>query len=245
MTNEEIKIRQLVRRFMNGETTIEEEDWLEEWFKDNPAVPEDLEPYRQAFLWMGRGMPMDEDGTPAIGGVREGNGNAGSGKRQTKVISLKALVAVAASAVAVIVLSLMLFFQRGGQDADIPQIAVTRQPAPVIRHDADSTANVEVLADTVAKPQPAKAKKPKRHRRYRPAPSLPMMDKPLIAISDSVLQEADRMAGIELARMEAQQDEGLRQYEMALSETYDMFVNMYEDDEPEDGDSFQNYGNSF
>lgn len=244
MTNDEIRIRQLVSRFMAGETTIEEEDWLEEWFKGHPSASADLEPYRQAFLWMGRGMPLDEDGTPAIEGLRESNGNAGSGRRQTKIISLKTFVAVAASVAAVIVLSLTLFFQRGGQDAAAPQIAVNRQPAPVTRHDADSMANAEVRADSVAKPQPPKVRKPTRHHRYRPVPPLPMMDKPLIAISDSALREADHMAGIELARMEAQQDEGLRQYEMALSDVYDIMAGMYAEEESADDDA-QDYDKSF
>lgn len=244
MTNEEIKIRQLVSRFMDGETTIEEEDWLEEWFKNNPAVPEDLEPYRQAFLWLSRGLPVGEDGLPEI--IHNPEGKSDNIAITHKAAYLKLLAA--AIAVAVIALSAVVLFHNGADETERPQIAATRQTAPAnvaTSHDADSTANAEVRADTIAKPQSAKAKKPKRHRRYMPTPSLPMMDKPLIAISDSALQEADRIAGIELARMEVQQDEGLRQYEMALSETYDMFVNMYEDDEPADGDSFQNYGKSF
>lgn len=71
-----------------------------------------------------------------------------------------------------------------------------------------------------------------------------MMDKPLIAISDSALREADHMAGIELARMEAQQDEGLRQYEMALSDVYDIMAGMYAEEESTDDDA-QDYDKSF
>lgn len=245
MTNDEIRIRQLVSRFMAGETTIEEEDRLEEWFKDHPSVPADLEPYRQAFLWMSQGMPLDEDGTPALGGIGGREGDADSGKRQTAVISLKTLVAVAASAAAIIVLSLTLVFQRGWQEAAAPQMAISRPPAAVTRHDADSMANAEVRADSVARPQPATAKKPIRRHRHRLAPPLPMTDKPLIAISDSALQEAYRMADIELARMEAQQDEGLRQYEVALSEVYDIMAGMYAEEESADDDNAQDYDKSF
>ena len=54
-TNENT-IRALLRRFMDGETSLDDERLLAEYFRDHP-VPEDLRPYHDMFVWFDRGMP--------------------------------------------------------------------------------------------------------------------------------------------------------------------------------------------
>ena len=54
-TNENT-IRALLRRFMDGETSLDDERLLAEYFRNHP-VPEDLRPYHDMFAWFDRGMP--------------------------------------------------------------------------------------------------------------------------------------------------------------------------------------------
>lgn len=51
MMNNELKIRTLVERFFDGETTLGEEHELYNYFSQEPAaLPEDLRPLREMFL---------------------------------------------------------------------------------------------------------------------------------------------------------------------------------------------------
>ena len=51
MMNNELKIRTLVERFFDGETTLGEERELYNYFSQEPAaLPEDLRPLREMFL---------------------------------------------------------------------------------------------------------------------------------------------------------------------------------------------------
>jgi hypothetical protein len=45
-----VEIRTLIERFFEGDTTLEEEQWLYDFFKQPQSLPEDLEVYRETFL---------------------------------------------------------------------------------------------------------------------------------------------------------------------------------------------------
>lgn len=53
MCNDELKIRQLIARYMDGKTTLEEEDFLMEWFCKHPDVSDDLKDYQMMFTLLG------------------------------------------------------------------------------------------------------------------------------------------------------------------------------------------------
>lgn len=59
MKNEEIKIRQLLKKFMDGTTSVDEERAIGQWFREHPAAGSDLEDYRTMFDWFDKGMPPD------------------------------------------------------------------------------------------------------------------------------------------------------------------------------------------
>ncbi len=59
MNNDETIIRQLIRRFMEGETTPEENDKIAAWFKAHPDVSDDLRDYQAMFGYFEAGMPWD------------------------------------------------------------------------------------------------------------------------------------------------------------------------------------------
>lgn len=55
MTND--NIRDLLERFMEGDTSLEEEQRIARWFNDHPQVDADLENYRLMFAYFDEGMP--------------------------------------------------------------------------------------------------------------------------------------------------------------------------------------------
>lgn len=56
----ETDIRTLIKRFMDGQTSIEEEDRLAEYFSTH-EVDEDLQPYKQMFAWFDEGCLLRAD----------------------------------------------------------------------------------------------------------------------------------------------------------------------------------------
>lgn len=71
--NGEKNIRLLIGKFMQGLTSIEEEERISQWFAVHADVSDDLKPYQQMFAYFDKGMPMDglmpEDGETSDGGV--------------------------------------------------------------------------------------------------------------------------------------------------------------------------------
>lgn len=59
MYNEK-QIRQLLTRFMEGQTTVEEEQEIARWFAARREVAPDLEDYRQMFAYFDAGMPEED-----------------------------------------------------------------------------------------------------------------------------------------------------------------------------------------
>lgn len=59
MNEKEKDIRLLLNRFMAGETSLEEEALLGEWFRQHPDVSDDLKEYQLMFGYFDEGMPLD------------------------------------------------------------------------------------------------------------------------------------------------------------------------------------------
>ena len=55
-------IRQLLDRFMDGQTSVKDEQAIGEWFATHNKVADDLEEYRQMFAYFAEGMPLGKDG---------------------------------------------------------------------------------------------------------------------------------------------------------------------------------------
>ena len=51
-------IRQLINRYMDGQTTIDEEQKIADYLRNNP-IPDDLKRYKELFAWFDRGMPLN------------------------------------------------------------------------------------------------------------------------------------------------------------------------------------------
>ena len=61
MNEKEKDIRLLLNRFMAGETTLEEEALLGEWFRQHSDVSDDLKEYQMMFGYFDEGMPLDHE----------------------------------------------------------------------------------------------------------------------------------------------------------------------------------------
>ena len=57
--NGEKNIRLLIGKFMQGLTSIEEEERISQWFAAHADVSDDLKPYQQMFAYFDKGMPTD------------------------------------------------------------------------------------------------------------------------------------------------------------------------------------------
>lgn len=102
-------IRQLMERFLNAETTLEEERTLYEYFQGDD-IADDLKPYREAFQGFaavsGMDKPMPQKQTPAW------------------VIALRTVTSMAA------IFLVGLFFFINGEAPETPQLATTTSTDP-------------------------------------------------------------------------------------------------------------------
>lgn len=55
-----MEIKQLIDRYMNGQTTVDEEQLLARYFRSATDLPDDLQPYRDMFAYFDEGMPVGE-----------------------------------------------------------------------------------------------------------------------------------------------------------------------------------------
>lgn len=247
MTNDELMIRHLLQRFMDGGTSIEEEKTLEQWFLTHQHVSPDLESYRQMFGWLGNGMPVADGHQPAVEpeaiDLRPIDKTVATGSSTHSRRWMR--YAVAAAVAAIVVVAMSVFFQKGQQQTMPPSQG---SGMPILTAQITQTADsikAEVQADTISRPQPVKVRKSRR-RSYRPYhPIMQVVDKPLIALSDSALQEADRQADAELAWMVAQQQDAFREMELAMEQNYAMIDMMLDEATDDTEDGYADIDNSF
>lgn len=145
MTNEHNTIRDLLDRFMAGETSLQEERQLAQWFSDHPQVDADLEDYRLMFAYFNEGMP-----------------------RQATTHQRKLRVCAAIAAAASLALAIAMMWP-GGHPADTPMAQAT--PTPCI----DTLTTPEPPAtETDTLPMKEETKKnADRYRRHRFSPAPP------------------------------------------------------------------------
>lgn len=174
MTNEFEHIKQLTRRFMDGQTTVEEEARLASYYRTHD-VPREWRVYKEMFAYFDAGMPLGQDKVAAC-----------PSRRARRVW----LAVAAAAAVAV----LMVMVLPRGEAPEVPvrqPVAMSVEPVP-----ADSAESAE--ADTSDLPPARPVRKPERRRvsryRYKPAP-------PKVYLAENALPEspvpADSIAAAE------------------------------------------------
>ena len=157
-------IRTLIKRFMDGQTSIEEEDRLAEYFSTH-EVDEDLQPYKQMFAWFGDGMPL-ESGQVGMQTSRQAT-SLHSTSSQSSRFSRKTVCLIAAAAAAIALLVLVAW-----PKAEPQQMADNTAIQPLPENNEPAATPDTLTADTATTATP-KRKTRRRHirtDRYKPLP---------------------------------------------------------------------------
>lgn len=85
------EIEQLIKRFMDGQTTVDEENRIAEYLRTH-EVEDEWKPYKDMFGWFDDGMPL------------QSNGQKHTAKNRSKAITVAMLMAAAAAIVALVMM---------------------------------------------------------------------------------------------------------------------------------------------
>ena len=184
-----MQIQQLIDKYMNGLTTVDEEQLIARYFRNATDVPDSLKPYRDMFAYFDDGMPL--------GALPEFDGSAGQAETRvapdsSKVAapcrhSLRMVAWWSGAAAVAAAVALLLIMHR-------PSAPVQPIASAVVVSDTCSTstgveAEQNVVTDSVKlKPQPQR-RRPSVRRRYYIAP--PKTYLAHAAATDSITHEAN------------------------------------------------------
>ena len=184
-----MQIQQLIDKYMNGQTTVDEEQLIARYFRTATDVPDSLKPYRDMFAYFDDGMPLgtlpEFDGSVGQADTRVApdSSNVVAPRRRSLRIAAwwSGAVAVAAA------VALLLIMHR--PSAPVQPIA----SAVVVRDTCSTSTGVEaeqnVVTDSVKlNPQPRRHR-PSVRRRYYLAP--PKTYLAHAAATDSITHQAD------------------------------------------------------
>ena len=184
-----MQIQQLIDKYMNGQTTVDEEQLIARYFRSATDVPDSLKPYRDMFAYLDEGMPL--------GALPEFDGSAGQADTRvahdsSKVVaprrhSLRMAAWWSGAAAVAAAVALLLIMHR-------PSAPVQPIASAVVVSDTCSTstgveAEQNVVTDSVKlKPQPQR-RRPSVRRRYYIAPLKTYLAH--AAAADSITHEAN------------------------------------------------------
>lgn len=184
-----MQIQQLIDKFMNGQTTVDEEQLIARYFRTATDVPDSLKPYRDMFAYFDEGMPLgtlpEFDGSSGQSDTRvapDSNNVVAPRRRSLRMAAWWSGAVAVAAAVA-----LLLIMHR-------PSAPVQPIASAVVVSDTCSTstgveAEQNVVTDSVKlKPQPQR-RRPSVRRRYYLAP--PKTYLAHAAATDSITHQAD------------------------------------------------------
>ena len=187
-----MQIQQLIDKYMNGQTTVDEEQLIARYFRSATDVPDSLKPYRDMFAYFDDGMPLgalpEFDGAAGQADTRvapDSNNVVAPRRRSLRIAAWWSGAVAVAAAVA-----LLLIMHR-------PSAPVQPIASAVVVSDTCSTstgveAEQNVVTDSVKlKPQPQRHR-PSVRRRYYLAP--PKTYQAHAATTDSITHQADANA---------------------------------------------------
>lgn len=216
--NGEKNIRQLIGRFMQGLTSIEEEEQISQWFAVHTDVSDDLKPYQQMFAYFDKGMPIDEQ-MPID---KQMSVEEEIRKPLRDRLRLRPLWCFLAAAAAVALLVVMTWPAQNGDSTATPA-------ATLAQAEKDSAEAIVPTAETEMKNNVKQTVKPKMRPRKRgfyrkhlhsPAPPVTWIAQTVI---DSMQQSPEALAEAHLQALEEQQNEMLfRLYLVSALQTEDL-----------------------
>lgn len=231
MNEKEKDIRLLLNWFMAGETTLEEEALLGEWFRQHPNVSDDLKEYQMMFGYFDEGMPLDHEAEEPLEHEPEmreedvvhpkTSRTSRTPKSKARMHRLWLPISMAASIALLIAFAVPRIGQQIGQQAghqddskiaqldgsaaqdDTDSAVVQKEKTP----DADLSMPEKVKKSGDSESPKTRMRKPRKYRQHKFTPAPPKL---LIAQSiatDSLLAEPEMLADAHLREMEAQQNE--------------------------------------
>lgn len=217
----EKEIRLLLNRFMAGETTLEEEALLGEWFRQHPNVSDDLKEYQMMFGYFDEGMPLDHEPEKLLEHEAEKREEDIRPKAKNRMRRFGLPISIAASIALLITFAVPRIGQQIGQQAvhqDDSKIA--QLDGCAARDDTDSAVVQKEKTPDANLSMPEKVKKhgdsvspktrmhkPGKYRQHLFTPAPPKLWIAQNIVTDSLLAEPEKLADAHLREMEAQQNE--------------------------------------
>lgn len=209
MNEKEKDIRLLLNRFMAGETTLEEEALLGEWFRLHPDVNDDLKEYQMMFGYFDEGMPLDHEAEEHVEDAHP--------KAKARMRRLWLPLSLAASIALLIGFAIPWIGRQTGHRDDSKMAQLEGKTTPedtdsAVVHEKKSTNADLSIPEKIKKSGDFVSPKTRKHkqRKYRQHKFAPAPPKLWIAQSiatDSLLAEPEKLADEHLWEMEAQQNE--------------------------------------
>ena len=209
MNEKEKDIRLLLNWFMAGETTLEEEGLLGEWFRQHPDVSDDLKEYQLMFGYFDEGMPLDHEAEERVEDAHP--------KTKARMRRLWLPIGMAASIALLFVIAIPWVGQQTGHQDDSKMAQLDGSTA---QDDADSAVVHEEKSPDADLSIPEKIKKsgdsvspktrkhkPGKYRQHKFTPAPPKLWIAQNIATDSLLAEPEMLADAHLREMEAQQNE--------------------------------------
>ena len=209
MNEKEKDIRLLLDRFMAGETSLEEEALLGEWFRQHPDVSDDLKEYQMMFGYFDEGMPLDHEADEHVENAHP--------KAKARMRRLWLPLSLAASIALLIGFAIPWIGRQTGHqdDSKMAQLDVrtTLEDADsaVVHEEKSTDANLS-MPEKIKKSGDSASPKTRKHkqRKYHQHLFAPAPPKLWIAqniATDSLLAEPEKLTDEHLREMEAQQNE--------------------------------------
>ena len=231
MNEKEKDIRLLLNWFMAGETTLEEEALLREWFRQHPDVSDDLKEYQMMFGYFDEGMPLDHEAEEPLNhetemheediGRPKTSKTSRTPKSKARMRRLWLPISMAASIALLIAFAVPRIGKQIGQQAghqDDSKIAqldgrTTQEDVDTAVVHKEKSTNADLsMPEKVKKsgdfvsPQTRKHKQ-RKYRQHLFAPAPPKLWIAQNIATDSLLAEPEKLADEHLCEMEAQQNE--------------------------------------
>ena len=227
MNEKEKDIRRLLDRFMAGETSLEEEALLGEWFRQHPNVSDDLKEYQMMFGYFDEGMPLEHEAEMPLEHEPEKHEEdvvhpktsktPMTPKSKARMRRLWLPISMAASIALLIAFAVPRIGQQAGHldDSKIAQLdgcaARDDTDSAVVQKEKTPDANlsmpekVKKSGDSVS--PKTRMRKPRKYRQHKFAPAPPKLWIAQSIATDSLLAEPEMLADAHLREMEAQQNE--------------------------------------
>lgn len=209
MNEKEKDIRLLLDRFMVGETSLEEEALIGEWFRKHPDVSDDLKEYQMMFGYFNEGMPLDHEAEEHVENAHP--------KAKARMRRLWLPLSLAASIALLIGFAIPWVGRQTGHrdDSKMAQFEGRTPPEDVdsaVVHEEKSTDANLSMPEKIKKSGDSVSPKTRKHkqRQYRQHLFAPASPKLWIAqniATDSLLAEPEKLADAHLREMEIQQNE--------------------------------------